>query len=262
MKSNCALIRLLVIPVFALAPVRSLSQQALIQVPPSTPLPIQLGKHVPMKKGEPLQGYLLYPVYAENRLLIPAGSVLRGKVVKLNADRSHRIHSRLWGDFTPFHIPVVQFDQLVLPDGSVQPVVGQNATDGAPVIHLSAAPSATRRSFLAQQLDRAKQQVKDTVALVTAPGRGDRLVQAIYRQLPYHPERIESGTAWTVSLEQPLSLSPDSFAAEVGPGPSKGFLSQRVDAPALHERSRATTRSSRGDNKFGKREVRRHFRQV
>jgi hypothetical protein len=190
-----------------------------------------------MKKGEPLQGYLLYPVYAENRLVIPAGSVLRGKVVKLNADRSHRIHSRLWGDFTPFHIPVVQFDQLVLPDGSVQPVVGENATDGAPVIHLSAVPSATRRSFLAQQLYRAKQQVKDTVALVTAPGRGDRLVQAIYRQLPYHPERIESGTAWTVSLEQPLSLSPDSFADEVGPGPSKGFLSQRVDAPALHERS-------------------------
>jgi hypothetical protein len=238
MKNNCALIHLLVIPVFVLAPVRSLSQQALVQVPPSTPLPIRLGKHVPMKKGEPLQGYLLYPVYAENRLVIPAGSVLRGKVVKLNADRSHRIHSRLWGDFTPFHIPVVQFDQLVLPDGSVQPVVGQNATDGAPLIHLSAASSAARRSFLAQQLYRAKQQVKDTVALVTAPGRGDRLVQAIYRQLPYHPERIESGTAWTVPLEQPLSLRPDSFAAEAAPGPPKGFLSQRVDAPALHERSR------------------------
>ena len=191
-----------------------------------------------MKKGEPLQGYLLYPVYAENRLVIPAGSILRGNVVKLNPDRSHRIHSRLWGDFTPFHIPVVQFDQLVLPDGSVQSIVSQNATDGAPVLHLSAPLSANRRSFLAQQLYRAKQQMKDTVALVTAPGRGDRLVQAIYRQLPYHPERIESGTAWTVSLEQPLSLRPDSFAAEVGPGPSKGFLSQRVDAPALHERSR------------------------
>jgi hypothetical protein len=104
-------------------------------------------------------------------------------------------------------------------------------------LHLSAAPSATRRSLLAQLLGRAKQQAKDTVASVTAPGRGDRLVQAIYRQLPYHPERIESGTAWTVSLEQPLSLRPDSFAAALGPGLSKCFLSQRVDAPALHERS-------------------------
>ena len=237
MKSNCALIYVLVIPAFVLAPVRSRAQQALVQVPPSTPLPIQLGKHVSMKKGEPLQGYLLYPVYADNRLVIPAGSILSGNVVKLNPDRNHRKHSRLWGDFTPFHIPVVQFDQLVLPDGSVQPVVSQNATDGAPVLHLSAAPAGTRRSFFAQQLHRAKQQVKDTVALVTAPGRGDRLVQAFYRQLPYHPERIESGTAWTVSLAQPLSLKPDTFAAEVRPGPSKGFLSQRVDAPALHDRS-------------------------
>jgi hypothetical protein len=190
-----------------------------------------------MKEGEPLQGYLLYPVYAENRLVIPAGSILRGNVLKLNPDRSHRIHSRLWGDFTPFHTPVVQFDQLVLADGSVQPIVSQNATNGAPVLHLSAPPSANRRSFLAQQLYRAKEQIKDTVALVTAPERGDRLVQAIYKQLPYHPERIESGTAWTVSLEQPLSLRPGSFAADLGPGPSKGLSSQRVDAPALHERS-------------------------
>jgi hypothetical protein len=99
------------------------------------------------------------------------------------------------------------------------------------------ASSATRRSFFTQQLNRAKQQVKDTAALVTAPGRGDRLVQAIYRQLPYHPERIESATAWTVSLEQPLSLRPESFAAKSGAEPAKRFLSQRVDAPVLHERS-------------------------
>jgi hypothetical protein len=66
-----------------------------------------------MKKGEPLKGYLLYPVYADNRLVIPAGTTLLGNVVKLNPDRSRRIHSRLRGDFTPFHVPVVQFDHLV-----------------------------------------------------------------------------------------------------------------------------------------------------
>ena len=41
----------------------------------------------------------------------------------------------------------------------------------------------------------------------TTPGRGDRLVQFIYTQLPYHPERIETGTSWTVELAQPLDLS-------------------------------------------------------
>ena len=79
--------------------------------------------------------------------------------------------------------------------------------------------------------------MKETIALVTAPGRGDRLVQAIYRQLPYHPERIESGTAWTVSLAQPLALRPDRWVAEEASGRLKNSLSQRVDAPALHERT-------------------------
>ncbi len=237
MKVNYALIHLLIIPVFVFARAQSRAQQALLDVPPSTPLPIELGKHVPMKEGEPLKGYLRYPVYVENRVAIPAGTTLLGHVVKLNPDRSRRIHSWLRGDFTPFHIPVVQFSQLVLPDGSLQSFVSQYATDGAPVLHLSAATSATRRSFFAQLLNRAKQQVRDTAALVTAPGRGDRLVQTIYRQLPYHPERIESETEWTVSLEQPLSLRPNSFAAELRAEPAKGFLSQRVDAPVLRERS-------------------------
>ena len=98
-------------------------------------------------------------------------------------------------------------------------------------------PQLPRPAFVFRPAaNRAKQQMKDTVALVTAPGRGDRSVQAIYRQLPYHPERIESETAWTVSLDQPLSLRRNSFAAEMGAEPSKG-LSQRADAPALHERS-------------------------
>lgn len=120
------------------------AQETSIQVPTGTPLPVQLGKHVPMKKGKPIDGHLIYPVYAKNKLAIPAGSVLRGRVVALNPDRSRRIHSRLWGDFTPFHIPVVHFDQLVLPDGTIQKIVSSNATDGAPVLHLSASASKNR----------------------------------------------------------------------------------------------------------------------
>ena len=89
-----------------------------IQIPSTTPLSVQLLQHVPMKTGEPLEGRLLYPVYVDNRIAIPAGTVLRGSVIQLDSDRSRRIHSRLRGDFTPFHIPVVRFDQLVLPDGT------------------------------------------------------------------------------------------------------------------------------------------------
>ena len=180
------------------------AQTSTVQVPATTPLCVQLTQHVPMKAGEPLEGRLLYPVYVDNQVAIPAGTILRGKVTRLEPDRSHRIHSRLRGDFTPFHIPVVHFEDLVLPGNSAQPIASENATDGAAILRLSPPPGQKKGSFISRQIAQAKQRLKDAASLVTAPGRGDRLVQFLYTQLPYHPERIDSGTAWTISLAQPF----------------------------------------------------------
>ncbi len=181
-------------------------QAASIQIAASTPLSIQLLHHVPMKTGEALEGRLLYPVYVENRIALPAGTVLRGSVVQLDSDHSRRIHARLRGDFTPFHTCVVQFNQVVLPDGTLQPIESDRATDGVAVLHLSPPPDQKKRSFLGDQLAHAKQELKETAGLFTAPGQGDRLVQFIYTQLPYHPQRIDAGTTWTVELTRPLNL--------------------------------------------------------
>jgi hypothetical protein len=185
-----------------------------------------------MKKGEPLDCRLLYPVYAENKLAIPAGTVLRGSVVELNPDRGRRIHSRLWGDFTPFHIPVVHFDRLVLPDGTVKQIASSDAADGAPVLHLSTPASKASHSFLSRQFAQAKVHAKDTVALVTAPGRRDRLVQLLYRQLPYHPERIEAATMWTVTLTQPLVLKTDTVSVNAKDDPAVASAVSRKPRPA------------------------------
>ncbi len=185
------------------------AQKATVQIPSGTPLPVQLSKHVPLKKGQALNCHLMYPVYAKNKVAIPAGSILRGTVLALNPDRSRRIHGRLWGDFTPFNIPVVHFDELLLPNGDVQRIVSSEATNGAPVLHLSTPAASKSRSLVSRQLSQVKQQAKNAAALVTSPGRKDRLVQLLYRQLPYHPQRIESATMWTVTLAQPLTLTED-----------------------------------------------------
>jgi hypothetical protein len=216
------------------------AQPTSVEIPTATPLPVQLGKHVPMKLGEPLTCHLLYPVYAGNQLAIPAGSVLRGSVVALNPDRSRRIHGRLWGDFTPFHIPVVHFDQLQLPNGTTEKIVSSDTTDGAPVLHLSPSASRPSRSFIVRQIEQLKESAKETLALVTAPGRTDRLVQLIYTQLPYHPERIETATMWTPTLAQPLTVSPNEIAATTKsrqaavPDPSKtrSVTSSRPTGPS------------------------------
>ena len=203
----------------------SLGQTTSIRIPANTPLSIQLLDHVPMKAGEALEGRLLYPVYVDNRIAIPAGTRVRGTVIQLDSNRSRRIHARLRGDFTPFHIPVVRFDELVLPDGERESMVSDSAKDGAPILRLSPAAGAKKGSIVSRQIAAEKQRIKDAAAQITAPGRGDRLVQFIYTQLPYHPERIEKGTAWTIALAQPLNIRPidprpDAGAKAEPPGPS------------------------------------------
>ena len=211
-------------------------QATSIQIPSTTPLSVQLLQHVPMKNGEPLEGRLLYPLYIQNRIALPAGVILRGSVIQLDSDRGRRIHSRLRGDFTPFHIPVVRFDQVMLPDGTLQPILSDSAKDGVPILRLSPPPSQKKGSFISRQLAQGKQRVKETVALFTLPGRGDRLVQFIYTQLPYHPERIETGTAWTVELAQPLELKPKIGSPDDNTDP----VAQRENKQPAKEKPDAT----------------------
>ncbi len=167
-----------------------------------------------MKAGISIDARLLYPVYEENRIAIPGGAQLRGRVIKLAPDEKRRIHARLHGDFTAFHIPVVHFDELVLADGTALQLSSGDATDGAPMLRLSAPPTKTKKGFAKQQMDQVVQVAKDQVAVFTAPDKGDRALQFLYGQLPYHPERIEKGTMWTVELTQPLTFAKATPAAQ------------------------------------------------
>jgi len=186
-----------------------------VQIPVGTPLPVVLGEHVSMRKGALLNCKLLYPVYADNDLVIPKGSMVKGSVVALKPDKSRRVRGRLWGDFTPFHTPVVRFDEVLLPDGEAERIVSDDAANGAPVLHLTTPVKVTVHSLIGEQIAQAKEHARDTVELVTAPGLGDRLKQLLYRQLPYHPERIDRGTMWTATLAKPLTLT----ATLRGPAP-------------------------------------------
>ena len=193
-----------------------------------------------MKIGEPIDGHLLYPVYAGNRLAIPIGSVLQGSVVGLQPDRSRRIHSRLRGDFTPFRIPVVRFNELVLPDGTSHPIVSGSTAQGAPILRLTTPAAKKKGSLISQQIDQGKQRLKDQVSVFTSPGKGDRLLQFAYSQLPYHPQRIQAGTAWTVELAQPLELSlagpPPAPKPQTAANPSTAKKAN-VSSTVLHKRA-------------------------
>ncbi len=188
-------------------------------LPQGTSLQVELSHHYPMKAGEPIEARLLHPIYTQGKLAVPANTPLRGRVVALHPDTKTRWHSRLRGDFTPFHTVQVQFDQLVLPSGPLQ-ISAAPASNGAPVLHLAAPGASPKRSFISREWAQAKSNLHDRVAYFTASGKGDRALQLLYHQLPYHPERIDAHTAWSFELTTPLELPVAVAAATPDPAPS------------------------------------------
>lgn len=208
-----------------------------LTVPADTPMAVQLTKHVPLKAGEALTGKLLYPVYVNNQLAIPAKSTLEGSIVQLTPDKRRRLEGKLQGDFTPFRRPVVQFRHITFPDGEQFDMQSDDAADGAPILHLTAAAASKKTAFIRAQFQSAKQQAKDEIGLITRPGRGDRLVKFLYRQLPYHPQRIETGTTWTVNLAEPLNVPAPGAPLQASadpPGPDAALLRAHPGAELLH----------------------------
>ncbi len=169
-----------------------------------------------MRAGESIRAQLLYAVYADNAIALPEKTAVTGTVTKLRSDHSRRVQARLNGDFTPFHIPVVHFSEILFPDGTRIPIATSDASDGAPVIRLTA-PPPQQGGFIRKQWNAGLQILKDRISVFTAPGKSDRLLQFFYHQLPYHPERIEQGTAWTVEITEAVSLPKQHVTASYAP---------------------------------------------
>ena len=193
-------------------------------IPAGTPLEARLTRHVPMKAGQALHATLAYPLYVNNQMALPAGTKLSGSIVHLEPDKTRRVDARLNADFTPFHHPVVRFDYALLADGTSVTLTTSEVSNGAPLLHLSPPPASKTRSLIKQQWDALKQRTHDTKEAIFGPGKGDRLVQLLYSQLPYHPERVETGTAWSFELTEPAVLptmaNSDALPAVAGSDPA------------------------------------------
>ena len=165
-----------------------------------------------MRAGQPIRAELIYPVFVDNTLTLPAKTILTGTVTELRSDHSRRINARVNGDFTPYRIPIVHFTHIILADGTELPIATGTATDGAPLLRLTA-PKPHKGGLIHKEWEYGMQMLHEQTVVFTAPGKADRFVQFIYHQLPYHPERIEKGTAWTIETIEPLSLPPQTAQA-------------------------------------------------
>src|SRR5262249_55954453 len=87
------------------------------------PLQVKLTEKVPYKKNHIVVGRLDEPVYAFDRIVIPAGTKVVGKITGFEKGSTlKRVVTMLGGDFTPVREPIIRFDTLLLSDGTELPI--------------------------------------------------------------------------------------------------------------------------------------------
>ena len=157
--------------------------------------------------GQAIHGKTTEPVYAFDKLLIPAGTVVSGKISAIDG-----VPAKIWvmdatdGNFSPARHVHVQFNELVMSDGRhvALQTVASPAPDG--VLRFVSANekvepknkvqdaaskkmSATRRAIQQQWSDLQKQ--------IHEPGKMHKMKRMALAQLPVHPQYIEAGTSFT-----------------------------------------------------------------
>src|SRR5260221_11558283 len=175
-------------------------------VPAGTPLRLALDEKITIRKaGQRVTATLLEPVYAFDRIVVPAGTQAIGHIDRIEtAHGAARVRSVLSGDFTPLRLALVGFDRLVAADGR-ETVVQTSVAAGAERVALRVADSKTP-GVVARAREEAARQAKQAIAVITAPGKMERLKDAAIQSLPYHPRYLRKGTLYTARLVAPLDF--------------------------------------------------------
>lgn len=188
-------------------------------VPDGTALQVVLGREVRVRKiGEPITGRVVQPVYAFDRLVIPAGTVVTGRLSAIGpvAGRT-RVLDALNANFTPPHKLSVTFDKLTLPDGRV---IGLHATvvpGSGQVIRLVTADEHKKNAVkdaASKKMDQVRAQWNNAMKQVESPGKLHLVTRYAVAQLPVHPQYIDAGTIYSAELSQPLEFGDESVSLE------------------------------------------------
>src|ERR1700682_2950044 len=139
-------------------------------VPAGRPLRVALDGTFTVKRvGQQVTATLVEPVYAYDRIVLPAGTHVLGHVTKLeSAPRWTRIRAKVGGDFSPQRSIVLQFD-TVLKEAESIPIqtlvkggvenVGRQSARGAD------APDEPEKDGVVSRAGKeVKQRAKDTVS--------------------------------------------------------------------------------------------------
>jgi hypothetical protein len=211
-------------------------------VPEGTPLRIAVDQRARIAQArQVVHGKVVESLYAFDQAVIPAGSVVTGRVTKI-APVSAKTRTMAYanGNFSPFHRYEVTFDQVILPDGKQLGIHTSVSPGTAEVVHLVSNPEKKKRKNAAgRAADSAKKEAKDkvheAVTEIKSPGRMHRLKQFLFAQSPYRRQYLDLGTRFNASLDETLSFGEitrarDQLAAVGGVPAPESTLHARLAA--------------------------------
>jgi hypothetical protein len=202
------------------------------------PLRVALDERVRLTRvGQPVTGTVTEPVYAYDRIVIRAGTSVRGHVAHIDrGSKFVRARAYLAGNFSPSKHAVLQFDTLLLDDGrelSIDTVVkggiphvtrrvagGSKSTGRTGPDRTASNDPATSPTFASRArreirqrtndvVSETRQRLSDSLATIKSlkdPAQLNRLKDAAVQQLPYHAQYLAKGTVYDAVLASPISF--------------------------------------------------------
>jgi len=214
-----------------------------LTVPKGMPIQVVIDGDIRVKRvGQPIHGRVAEPIYAFDKLVVPIGSEVHGRIREIeDVSGRKRTLAALDADFTPPHRIHIEFNELVLADGKHIPVDTVVTPGSGRVVQFVTAPAEgskkAARDVAAEKARQAKEQAKqewdNAVKQVKQPGKMHRIEKFLVAQLPAHPQYIDAGSVYFAELQQPLEfgsepLTPGLAASLTSPPPDGSFVRARL----------------------------------
>jgi hypothetical protein len=191
-----------------------------LTVDTDVPIRAVIEKPVRIKNpGEPVEARVIQPVYVFNRQVIPADSLLIGKIAKIDpVSKKQRLLALANGNLTPFHQAHIEFDTLVLKDGRRFPILTDVSPGTKNVIQLVAGSKNKKGGFVRGKVSGVRRQIAqsehEAIAAIKTPHKLRRVESVLSAQMPFHRQFLPAGTQFTVTLRKPLRLGTEDISPE------------------------------------------------
>jgi hypothetical protein len=216
-----------------------------LSVPKSTAIQVALDKEVRVQKvGQEVHGHVVEPVYAFDKLVIPVGAEVTGRITKIETlSAAHRTVAALDTDFSPTRKLDLTFDELILAGGkriALHTVVTPGS--GQVIQFVTADDKGSKKTAKDEASEKAKQAKAqaheawdNAMQQVKEPGKMHRLERYAIARLPVHPQYIDAGTVYFAELEEPLDFGSETLTSEkastLGVLPEASFVRARLTSP-------------------------------